>query len=370
MMKRNIWIFVLLFVGGIIKSNAQQILIDLSSIDGIDITPENILNIRIHSTFNKTVDVVVKGSIRYRNSDLSILYNFRTKLFPGVNSIDKNTVFPQYQYSSTALRELFQIHKVLPFGTYKYCVQVNLSSGENTLTENEECVYRQAEDQFMITLIEPENEAKIYEYNPLFTWVATYSFSTELSYKIRIAEIKEEQNTYNAITRNNPIYQEGNLMHNSMSYPLYAKPLKLNQPYAWTVDAYYKGILLGGAEPWKFTIIEDTLLKSLPVESSYIDVNIENGSNLYFAVGDIKLLYVENDYLENEIIIKIFRKGKVVKTLAWKVQSGQNFKIYDARELGFRHKEDFVVELEFLRTRSEQKTKTIRYKYVNQDFIH
>lgn len=347
---------------------AQQMLVDLSSVDGMDITPQNILNFRVQYLGTDPSDVVVKGTIRYRSSDMSVAYSFRTKLQPGLNSFSSGSVSPQYQFSSSALRELFQDHGVLPYGTYQYCVSVAVAAGgDGGESGSDECLFRKSEDQFMINLIDPEDDAKLYEYNPLLTWVANYSFSSLLTYRIRVAEIKEGQNTASAITRNNSVYQEKGLTQNSIVYPVYGKPLQPYQPYAWTVDAYYKGILLGGAEPWRFTIVEDSVYQALPDVSSYVDLNIDDGSNRYYAVGNIKLKYTENNYLQNELTIRLVRNGKEVKNSewVWYVKRGANFKSYDLSDLKLKHKGAFEVIVETKKVKSSNSKQTIKYSYVD-----
>jgi len=349
---------------------AQQMLVDLSSVDGMDISPQNILNFRIQYLGTDPSDVVVKGTIRYRSSDMRVAYSFRTKLQPGLNSFSSESVNPQYQFSSSALRELFQDHGVLPYGTYQYCVSVSVGAGgDGGQGGSDECLFRKSEDQFMINLIDPEDDAKLYEYNPLLTWVANYSFSSLLTYRIRVVEIKDGQNTASAITRNNPVYQESGLMQNSIVYPVYGKPLQPFQPYAWTVDAYYKGILLGGAEPWKFTIVEDSLLASIPKESSHIDVRREKGSSQLYAVGELKLKYVLEELRSDVLQLKLFDKNKneiKLKDTTLAVVYGDNrYEINFAELYKLKHFSLYVLSI----TNKQGTTYTLPFKYVNPDFI-
>ena len=75
------------------------------------------------------------------------------------------------------------IHKLLPFGTYQYCVTLNENGGGDGGSKGGgDCLYRRSEDQFMISLVDPENDAKLYEYNPVLSWIATYSFSDLVAY--------------------------------------------------------------------------------------------------------------------------------------------------------------------------------------------
>jgi hypothetical protein len=182
------------------------------------------------------------------------------------------------------------------------------------LNDNKECLLGVSKDLFLINLVAPENDAKLYEYNPMLNWVVTYPFASLLTYRIRVAKILDGQNIENAIARNNPIYQEANVPQTAQIYPFYATPLVAFQPYAWTVDAYYKGILLGGAAPWKFTIIEDSARVVLPHESYYVDISMEQNATRYYAVGVIKLKYVLEEKENEELLISLMdNSGKPLK---------------------------------------------------------
>lgn len=356
------------------KVIAQNIIVNTAMLEGLDITPDNMWGFQVQSLDAENISCTVDGSIIFRSSGHSIKFSFPYTVKPGLNTFDPAMINPKWTYSSSALQELFTYHKILPQGTYRYCITIApkpISGEQRGAGQADDCIYKQSKDLFSITLLEPENDAKIYEYNPMLTWIATYPFVNELTYKIRVAEIRNGQSTENAITRNNPVYSENNLIPNSIIYPVYAKPLRVWQPYAWTVDAYFKGILLGGAQPWKFTIVEDSVMKALPKESSYIDINIDKGNNVYYAVGKIKLRYAENDLLKNELSVKIMKKGSEVKIKdgLWPVQRGVNFKEYDLTDYRFGHNEAFEVIIERRNSKSNQITQTIKYKYVNPDFV-
>ncbi len=286
----------------------KTISINLAPVDGVDITPENIFNYQVQSTFQPT-NALIKGTVRYRNSNQNFSYTFTTMLHPGLNMISGGLVHPQWQFSSGALQELFLTYGKLPEGTVEYCVTVTPNykpgAGEpSTVNDAEECLYHQQEDILLIDLVDPENNAKIHEYNPNLSWAANCSFANELSYRIRVTDMKQGQNPQSAVSRNNPVYDESNLMQNSVIYPIYAKPLVVNQPYAWTVDAYFKGILIGGAEAWKFTIIEDTLLQAAPNNQSYFEFEKHNNDTRVMAMGELKLKY-RADYAKDTLFLKL-----------------------------------------------------------------
>lgn len=353
------------------SSSAQQkLLVNLSSIDGMDITPDNVLNFKIQSLENKSSTVMVRGSIRYRNAQLSAGYSFKCTISPGMNSIASSSVHPQWQFSSGAFQELFFTHHVMPSGTYEYCVTADPVGPSNEAAPGggEECIYHQSDDLFLINLISPENKAKLTEYYPMLNWVANYSFSNELTYRVRVAEMKQGQNPANAVARNQPVYDERNLVQNSKIYPSYAKPLVKDQPYAWTVDAYYKGILLGSAEAWQFIIKEDTPIKTLPTDRSYIDIKRESGYNKQYANGIIKLKYFLDKAKKDVLSVQLTDvNGSVIdlKTKQLSAIYGDNRYIINFKEeTNLKHKGDYILIIENRRG----ETFRIPFQYMNPDF--
>src|ERR1700748_1772832 len=310
-------------------ARAQEVFVNLAQVDGLDITPDNILNFQILSRMKSATHALIKGSILYRNSTMSISYQFECNLQPGVNLVSTLAGNPHYTYSHPALRELFEQYKKLPEGIYQYCVSVkpNYSAGESVNNAETECVYHKSTDVFLINLIDPDNNAKIYEYNPMLSWTVNYPFASQLQYRLRVAPVNKGQNAVAAITRNNPVYDEKNLIQMSQIYPVYAKPLVLNQLYAWTVDAYYKGILLGGAETWQFTIIQDSLLVPISSNQSYYEFADHHGENSIFAIDTIKLKYVSYQAIDTMKLTMIGSKGDTVKyaTTAYPLKPGMNF---------------------------------------------
>lgn len=353
---------------------AQQtgLVVNLAPIDGLDLSPDNVFNYRIESALPGAVNTKVKGTVRFRNSPLFFSYEYTLTIFPGSNSINPHLVRPVWHFSSSALRELFLNYKRLPQGTYEYCVSASpASAGSETPVDValSECLYQQSDDIFLINLIDPDNNAKIREFNPVLSWVVNYPFASELTYRLRIAEIKDGQNTVSAITRNNPIYQENNLRQTSQGYPVYARPLVLWQPYAWTVDAYYKDILLGGAEPWRFTIVEDSLLASIPRETPFLDLKLEKGDATLYVVGKLKLKYVLEDLKHDRLKLELVNhKNEVLKINPQVLEAiyGDNRFEIDLKNQGnLRHLNSYS-----LRVKSETgKFYIIAFRYVNPELI-
>jgi hypothetical protein len=365
-----VWILLLVTVKGFSQGD---IFVNMAMVDGINLTPDNILSFQVQSGLAKKSHSLIKGNIKFRNSDLRISYRFEYDLQPGLNIIPANAVHPQFEYSSQPLRELFEQYKKLPEGIYEYCVSVKPDYNLNESTPGpvyNECVYHKSQDVFLINLIDPDNNAKIYEYNPMLSWTVNYPFASELKYRIRVAEIKEGQNTTGAINRNNPVYDEKNLMQMSIVYPVYGKPLQKNQPYAWTVDAYYKGILLGGAEPWKFTIIEDSLLVVIPKDPSFVDIKREQSLYDLYAPGILKLKYELDDLKTDSLSLQLLDKNdktvKLKEASILKAVYGDNRFILDFKEhQPLKHLQPYTLII----TSQTGKVYHILFKYANPELL-
>ncbi len=353
------------------ENRAQQhILVNLSSIDGIDITPDNILNFRIQNMNTKSTSILVRGVLRYRNSPMSISYSFKYSIGQGVTMISSSQVHPQWQFSSSALQELFFVHHILPAGTFEYCVNVDPVGSSNEVLPggSDECIYHQSDDFFLINLLMPENKAKISEYYPMLNWVANYTFVNELTYRLRVAEMKQGQNPATAVLRNQPVYDEKNIFQNSKVYPTYAKPLVNDQPYAWTVDAYYKGILLGSAEAWQFIIKDDTVNSISPANRSYIDIKKENGTAQLYAIGELKLKYVLDKRKNDILTINIKdESGKIInaKQMQYSALYGDNRYIINLKDgVTLKHNAHYLLQVSSQTGEQFQ----LAFIYLNPDF--
>lgn len=347
------------------------VFVNMAPVDGLDITPDNILNFQVQSGLSHSSNALIKGTLVYRKTNLRLSYSFQYNLQPGPNIIPKDAIHPQYAYSSTALRELFEVHKKLPQGIYEYCVSVSpdYQSVEGTKEVFNECVYHKSEDIFLINLVDPADDAKLYENYPMLSWTVNYPFGAELTYRLRVAEVKEGQNNIAAISRNNPVYDEKNLLQQSQVYPVYARPLEKFKPYAWTVDAYYKGILLGGAAPWRFTIIEDSLLTGVPKDPSFVDIKRESGAYQLYAPGLLKLKYVLSELRSDSLSLQLTDKNEkniTLKTSQLKALYGDNRFILDFKEeQPLKHLQPYTL---LIRSQTGAEYR-ILFKYVNPELI-
>lgn len=355
------------------KGNAQEtIIVNLAQLDGIDLTPDNLTNFQIQSGYHRSVNAMITGTIRYRSHpEFFISYHFPYTLQPGLNTISRSFISPQFHYSSSSLRELFEQYKKLPEGIYEYCVNVQPDYQNHEVSSEtfSQCIYHHSASVFLINLINPEDKAKIFNYYPVLSWMVNYPIQAVLSYRIKVAKIKQGQNADNAIKRNRADYEEKGLSSFSKTYPVYATPLIVNQPYAWTVYAYYKDILLGEAQPWQFTIIEDSLIKGVPIDPSYIDIKRETGKYKLFAPGILKLKYDLGERKKDSLSLTLFNKNQKavkLKTTVLHAVNGDNRFILDFKNthpLKHLHYYTLVIHSE------SGAVYRILFQYINPDYI-
>lgn len=350
----------------------QPVLVSLAPLDGTELTPDNILGFQLQSFAGKAQEAEIRGRVTFRATGLSFGYTFRYTLQPGMNLPATAGVQPQWTFSSSALRELFLDYKKLPTGTYEYCVEATPMGPGGELIKaqaGEECLYFKSDDLFLINLVDPENKAKLHESYPMLSWMVNYPFASALTYRVRVAEVKDGQNATAAINRNNLIYQESDIARTAIVYPVYAKPLEKYQPYAWTVDAYYKGILLGGAEPWQFMIVDDSIMANIPKELSHLDIRKETGGSQAFAIGKLKIKYTLQDLKKDSLTLRLLHDGKEMKLTTHSLTASQGDNRY---ELDFYHNGGLqhlkLYTLEIINLRKE--VFKILFRYVNPDFVN
>lgn len=348
----------------------QRMVLNLGLVDGVELSKSNLFDYQVISALNSSRTGTLQGQIRYRNLPYTVSYTMDVTIQPGMNNIRESASRARMSYSGGSVKELFEQYGKLPEGIYEYCVTLTLNSsgaGEVSKETYQECVYGRGTDVFLINLIDPEDKARLYEYNPMLSWTVNYPFASALSYKLKVVELKEGQNALNAVKRNNAVYEEKGLMQLSQTYPVYAKPLQLNHTYAWTVDAYYKDILLGGAEAWTFTIVEDTLLKAVPKEVSYYDFAKHIGETKLYAIDTLKLKYQSyyaGDSMKYQIVSE---KGKEILSGSLACKDGLNYWNLELTDNGkFNHMKTYFIYL----TDRNRKKYTVPFIYINSLYLN
>ena len=355
-----------------LSAQAGMIFSNMALLEGVALQPENVLSYSIVNNSGKAVSTRIKGTLSLKSKPIRIQYEFTKLLYPGSNTLseaEKRGI--TWTTNEPSLKQLFLTHGRLPQGTFEYCVDLQpLGTGsEQGIPEAESsCIYYTQDDLFSINLVDPEDKATLYEPYPAFSWITSYPFASELTYRIRVAEQKPGQNPANAIARNNPMWQDNQVSATTAIYPIAGRPLEYGQPYVWTVDAYYRGLLLGGAETWRFVLVEDSSIKELPRESYYIDIREEKGGSGTYVVGKIRLKYYLREARQDSLTLRCKRDdGREVSfpnTLS--VQEGHNqFEIDLVNLNDMRHLRKYRLYV----SDGSGNTYHLEFRYLNPDFL-
>lgn len=345
---------------------------DLNALEGVSLRPDNVLGYSLQNKSTTAVNVRVKGIISLRSQPMHLRYELTKLLRPGSNPLtESDRAQISWTTDAPALKELFLNYGQLPQGTVEYCVDIQpLGTGnEQALPEAESsCIYHTQDDLFAINLVDPEDKATLYDRYPVFSWITSYPFASVLTYRIRVAEQKPGQNPANAIARNNAMWQDNRIAATTAIYPLTAKPLEYGQPYVWTVDAYYKGLLLGGAETWRFILAEDSIYMAIPKEVSYLDIKEETGNSRYYAIGTLKLKYNLTELRRDSLAMTLYSGTKAIPLApnALTAINGDNrFEIDFKEKTPLKHLKPYRLEL-----RSQTGSLySINFLFVNPDFL-
>lgn len=345
----------------------QDYLVQFGSLVANTVSKQNHLNYTIYSSENRVELFTVEGKISFRGSKAFVQYRGSIKLNQGSNLVSDNIKNVQYSYSSATVKKLFEQHGKLPNGDFSYCVYIYKPGGESLNAVAENCIYSENTDMFILNLVSPDDKAKLKELNPLFNWMVNSSIVSDLTYKLRVVEIKEGQKAANAIMRNRPVYEESGIRSFSQVYPFTAKSLEYFQPYAWTVDAYYRDVHMGSAETWQFVIIDDSLMAGIPKDVPYLDFELEKGGNKVFAVGELKLKYYLKEHSFETFKIALFdEKNTAVWNSELKCVTGDNWFALDFKTRPkLKHLKRYQLNLK----NEFGKEFKVLFQYVNPDFL-
>jgi len=240
--------------------------------------------------------------------------------------------------------------------------------GESSNALGSDCSFNRADELFLLNLVEPVDEAKLSESFPLFSWMANSPLMNELQYKIRVVEIRDGQRKENAIMRNRPVYEQKGLRILTQNYPVTARSLEYFQPYAWTIDAYYRNIHMGSAETWEFVLIDQELMEGIPKNPPYLNIANEKGGSKTYAIGELKLLYNLRNRASDNLKLTLSFEGKVIKLKKnelkvfrgenkFEVQLDESPKLKHLKMYNLNIKNALGLEFEIL------------FQYINPDFI-
>ena len=210
----------------------------------------------INSSNSETVDV--EFEISGKNGSL-VKGVFKQLVCPRGSTSYKGSLGQEFSFSNQALNSGINLTKRLNAGEYQLCYLV-LKVGTREELANP-CFDIQVLSMSPPLLIFPSNNGIVNTLNPNLIWqgpLIAGGRSTDFRYDLKISEMLENQEPFDALNQNFAIYKAEGLSLVQLLYPFQASKLSNGKSYAWQIVAKNNSGYTAETEIWKFTVQLDT----------------------------------------------------------------------------------------------------------------
>lgn len=228
-------------------------------------------------------------------------------------------------YYSASIEEYENYFNSLPPGNYMICYKLNCvnpdcdGKGSQLLfTENANCTSFQVGPITPLRLSYPPDLSMVNNPRPIHSWVPPMPLSQieGFSYRISIYTPQKGQSCIDAVINNPPIYQEFELLENTINYPIELENIDTGEIHCWNVTGILMGKPVVQSETWQYSLVKDSLIKKIPSEQSYIELDKQDARILIKTGRMIKLKYASrNTNLSLKCSISRVNKSKQKKEL-------------------------------------------------------
>jgi len=229
-----------IILGPYLSGKAQQVIVNIHLPPVGYFTVEDIYHaVHLTNTGFEPCNLFLHATVRLGNND-KLIFDGETSVFmaePGVVPVTPDRVESLRVIQSDPDYEGLLIQTgSIPAGIYIICVEVVLAGTEEILSKD--CVEHEVSHPSMPQLLMPANEAVVSEPFPLFNWLPPMPLPVNqmVTYRIKVVEILDGQNPYEAIESNPAWFKDENIDIPQVIYPMDAREL---QPgiYAWQVQS-------------------------------------------------------------------------------------------------------------------------------------
>jgi hypothetical protein len=348
-MKKIFFGALLLFAG--IIAQAQFML--RPNVPAVGLVHKNQLwNILIINNTNGAQDCTLSFVLKDRITGQDILTG-STALFTvksGAGQYNFNTLSP-VQYNNLSGAGDTKLEGLLPAGAYTGCYSLAYNNGKVNLAD--ECIQFDVEPLSPPMLIFPADSTHGPADQTTFNWMAPTpaGMFENLHYDIVMTEISEGQTAAEAIQSNLPLYTEGNLIANSMSYPAGAPAFEKNKWYAWQIIAKDDKNYAAKSETWVFKT--DSLPSELIPAEGYAEVKPYYAGKKVYCSKVIRFSFV-NPYEPQQLdftIREVATKKEVARVPKIAMSKGLNQIAIELKEIrGLRRDREYCIEIHNLGT--------------------
>lgn len=216
-------------------------------------------------------------------------------LMPGNQPLRRDAVSSAgISFGNNNTARLVRQSSYFPEGEYEYCFRVRSESKSNPEILGEQCFDHMVEPLTPLFLIEPYNKQSICDKRPVLTWQPSMPAIPGSQYRLTLTEIRQGQNSQEALVYNMPLINQSNIVVPMLLYPPSARELEEGRHYAWQVTVYKEGVVLNRSEIWQFSIkCNDT--PAVESATGFRDIEDLAKGNYYIAEGSV-LFAISNSY--------------------------------------------------------------------------
>ncbi len=262
---RGLVLLVLLFIGAVAKA---QVMINPMPIAGFQIASKDILNFNVVYNHAEPVKVQFEANLTDERGALVVQYISGTQtLKSGVNQFNPNSYnITQTRYVNTSIANIERMTSFLPQGDYSYCISMKCVDApevcERTIkleVDYSACNDVHSEPVTPLLLSFPEDEAKLKNKRPTFTWIPPMPIGNNpnLTYTYSLVKMLDGQTAEDAIRRNRALFTQSGLRSISIMFPNQLNDLVEGEHYAWQVSAELGDLHIATSDVWEFEIEEE-----------------------------------------------------------------------------------------------------------------
>ena len=220
-------------------------------------------------------------------------------LYPGNNPIPASAIrSANIQAGTSNIARLVQQSGYFPQGAYEYSFTLDSKISIGIPEQIEQTFDYELTPSAPLSLIEPFDQDKICEKNPLLTWQPSLPAIPGLLYQLQLVEIKERQNAIEALNYNLPLVNQNGIFNHILLYPPSAKALEEGKSYAWQVTAYRSDV-------WEFMVdCKDSVETEKETDKSYRDIEDLLKGKYYVARREVRFALI-NSYAEQPLSYQI-----------------------------------------------------------------
>ncbi|MBS4065889.1 MAG: hypothetical protein KGZ74_15120 [Chitinophagaceae bacterium] len=269
----------------------------------------------------------------------------------GAKQITIHDVMPiQYQY----LNPLYQIdasqNSLLPVGVFRFCYNFFRTGDKGSELLLEECRTMEVGPLSPPMLNLPQDSAVLSNKHPQFVWIPPVPLQTfkNLNYELRVVELQKGQNSSEALQKNLPFAEKGNIREPYFSYPSSLPAFDTATMYAWQITAYDANGYSVKSEVWSFSI-KNRNPSGLKLSTAYVWLKQGEDPSMFVSSGHVKFSYenMRNDSLVTYRVVA-GNKEQQVRQGSIKLSPGQNF-----------------IDLDFGNKRFWRENETYRFELIN-----